>query len=139
MLGLRELLLKLIESTEQRTLLWTNANPDTAFIASDVSLPNVYDYYDFIEVVYLSRTDESSDTGMKVTERTPCHAQTVATIVAYASSSWYLRHRARWWNVSHTGIHFDSGYYNNLVTPSTNGQNDAVLVPLKIYGIKLAS
>ena len=121
---------------ESRTLLWTNPSPSSGFSAQDVTngMSGAYSIYDYIEIVYLSRNDESADYGAQVLERTPCHAQTVASIVAY-SNGWFLRHRARWWNSSATGIHFDSGFYTSLDNNSS-GQNDNVLIPYHIWGIK---
>ena len=122
---------------ETRTLLWTNPSPNNSFAAQDVTsgMSGAYNTYDFIEVEYKAINTEDSDYGAKIIERTTCHSGTVASIVSY-NNAWYLRHRARWWNSNATGIHFDSGFYNNLVTPSTNGQNDAILIPYHIWGIK---
>lgn len=135
MVDIKKLLAKLTKNTETRTLLWTNSVPSQTFTSRDVMLPGVYNTYDYIEITYLSRNDENVDFGAQIVERTPCHAQTVTSLVAYASG-WYLRHRARWWNGDGSGIHFDSGFFTSLDNNST-GQNDNVLIPLTIYGVKI--
>lgn len=141
MLNVKKTLTKILQridnlkNMETRTLLWTNPSPNSSFTAKDVALSGAYNTYEYLEVEYKSINTENTDYGAKILERTSCHAGTVVSVVAY-NNAWYLRHRARWWNSAATGMHFDSAFYNNLVTPSSNGQNDAVLVPYRIWGIK---
>lgn len=133
MLDMKKLLTKIAQGVEVRKCLWTNPSPTSNFTAQDVPLPNVYDVYDFLEVEYLYAKTESIDTGFKVMDRTPTHAQSTVSCIVY-NTSWFCRHRARWWTVN--GLHFDSSYYNDMVTSSNTGQSDANLIPYKIYGIR---
>ena len=123
---------------ERRTLLWTNPSPTASFTAQDVSLGGAYYNYDYLEVEYLLDNSANTDTGMKVLEKTPCHAQTNALAVKWVSDSngdrWELYHRSRWWVTG--GIHFDNCYYNILNSTAATGAWNGNLIPYKIYGIK---
>ena len=136
MLDLKALLTKIIKEGTYRTLLWTNPNPNAVFAAQNISLPDVYYVYDFLEIEYLSTQAQDVVTGTKKIERFPCKASSVASIVAY-TTGWFLLHRATWWTTN--GFHFDHAYYNSLITPSSNGQGNDNLIPYMIYGIKAVS
>lgn len=117
-----------------RTLLWTNPSPNASFAARDVSLPNVYNNYDFLEVEYKIGASEDTATGEKVMDRVPCKNWTRAMTLVYGSGVWVIIHRARWWTAN--GLHFDSAYWNTLDSYASSGQDDSNMIPYKIYGIK---
>ena len=71
----------LLKRLEARTLLWTNPNPNASFTSQNVSLPNVYNVYDYIEVEYKANSSQNTDTGYKIIERTPCHSGTTASLI----------------------------------------------------------
>lgn len=133
MLNMKKLLIKLLQN-QKPVVLWTNPNPNESFAARDVNLTGAYDSYAYIEVEYKASTSQATDLGMKLLDKTPCHAQSVASMVMYSDSGyWELYHRARWWNPAHTAMHFDTAYYNVLSNNAT-GSWDGNMIPYKIYG-----
>lgn len=120
-------------TTESRTLLWTNPSPTSDFTAGAVSLPNVYGQYSNLEILYKASKTEDNSNGSAIMEKLSCNMATSVSYTAW-NNAWYLRHRARWW--ANEGMYFDSAYYNNLGDPTASGQNDANLIPYKIWGIK---
>lgn len=130
--------LPIAETSYSRKRLWTNPSPSASFTAQDVTntdIASAYNTYDFIEVEYKATATQDNDTGMKYVDKTPCHAQTVASMVMW-TTQWELFHRARWWNTAHTAMHFDSCYIN-VLGASTTGNYDTNMIPYKIYGIKV--
>ena len=126
------------KKTETRTLLWTNPSPSAGFASQDISLPNVYSNYDFLEIEYKVTASDDTATGAKVMNRAPCHNYTTAVAMQWNSSSnvWALVHRAWWWKPNDC-FHFDASYWNVLNSYASAGQDDSNMVPYKIYGIKL--
>ena len=125
----------LLKRLEARTLLWTNPNPNASFTSQNVSLPNVYNVYDYIEVEYKANSSQNTDTGYKIIERTPCHSGTTASLIMWSNSTWVLLHRARRW-VPGDKMQFDGAFWNSVISASSNGQDDSNMIPYRIYGIR---
>ena len=124
----------LIAGTENRSLLWTNPSPNSNFAAGNVYLPNVYNNYQFLEIVYKTDASRDTETGSVITETKPCKNGTTVSELVWSNNAWVLLHRTRYWTTGNN-MHFDDSYWDLLHSTSSGGQDNANLIPYKIYGI----
>lgn len=107
-------------------LLWTNANPSSAFAEQDVTVN--WSGYEMLEILYRPNT-----TG----DITTCHS---ATIVPVENQSGYIFDTAgsnvyRAFTMKSNYIHFTSGYYYAGYGGTSPAASNNMIVPYKIYGI----
>lgn len=110
-----------LTGAETRTLLWENARPTSAFGAQDIGVSNI-DNFDFIEVFYRFNINENYNASTKAIS-----GNTISMQYGWGSSeNWERKITVN----SNTSLHFESAVIQ-LVK-----EDNAYIIPLKIYGIK---
>ena len=120
-----------LTGVETRTLLWTNASPTSAFAAQTISLD--LSGYDAVEIVSrfttsnIGQTVEKCEVGSRVFVEKFYNATSTS---AHAT----IMHRQI--DVSSDGVTFANAK-TKVVDENTSTTNNSVLIPYKIYGIKV--
>lgn len=133
-----ENVLRYLTKVERRELLWTNPNPATAYTAGNPVRADVLSAYDAVEISfflwvgyqYICATDRAYK-GDKV----------ITTAIA-SSNNFNTGSRpdplARSWEFSETnGVSIYGGVEANFASSGSFATSAQVLIPYKIYGIKL--
>ena len=108
---------------EKSTLLWTNANPSSAFSAQTISL-DLSGYTDILIKV----KSVTSETSVQWDILEDIENNTKQALVVYSTAQNVFG--TRLCTISSTGIAFSTGYFSNNTTWTT------VCIPLEIRGLK---
>ena len=110
-----------LTGAETKTLLWENARPTSAFGAQDIGVSNI-DNFDFIEVFYRFNINENYNASTKAIS-----GNTISMQYGWGSSqNWERKITVN----SNTSLHFESAVIQTV------REDNAYIIPLKIYGIK---
>lgn len=110
-----------LTGAETKTLLWTNARPTSAFGAQNIGVSNI-DNFDFIEVFYRFNINENYNASTKVIS-----GNTISMQYGWGSSqNWERKITVN----SNTSLHFESAVIQTV------REDNAYIIPLRIYGIK---
>lgn len=118
---------------EQRVLLWTNSGSEP-FAAQKVSLD--LSGYDTLEIYYY----ESSTVGrrfamsMRVSKAQTNILRSYSNMVSGSVSSLLQRQVT----INDSGVTFGAGTYRSITANTAPSQGNDAIVPIAIYGIKLA-
>lgn len=115
-----------------RTLLWTNSNPISSFVAQTVNISSL-SQYDGIEIVFMA---DYLDQGVKSTGFIPYQSSGNLTMDCVLTDG-AICFDKRVAIMSDSGIRFKIGNRLTVNSPShTLAENNAACIPYKIYGIK---
>ena len=120
-----------IAAMKQKTLLWENAAPSSAFAAQTVAL-DLTDY-DFVEIG-LIHAGQSGSQGGPVFSQVRIGETNPTKILAFLAA-WGIYISSRNVTVTAAGVTFSEGY-NNGNAGSSGSQDNSVAIPIVIYGIK---
>ena len=110
-----------LTGAETVTLLWENARPTSVFGKQDIGVSNI-DNFDFIEVFYRFNINENYNASTKAIS-----GNTISMQYGWgASQNWERKITVN----SNTSLHFESAVIQTV------REDNAYMIPLKIYGIK---
>lgn len=137
-LSLKNLLLKIINQAEFKTLLWTNPSSGS-FSSQTISLS--LSKYDAVEIWYYSTstTDLLTPNPLRLKIGDSYINRGVAMVFHNLGGSGVNENTGvRMSTVSSTGVSFGDYYYKNRRSGGTQTMANQFCVPYKIFGVKFA-
>lgn len=126
--GVKEILANMLEQTELKKLLWTNANPTSTF--SGQTVPLDLSDYNAVDVVAVA----SLTSGKMGTCRIYFDAPVAQGLYLLGDDA--TKH-ARDLTLYSDRITFQNGYYQYMASGSSKTTDSGQAIPYKIYGVKL--
>lgn len=128
MVNIVQALKKLINTTEKKTLLWTNPSPTSSFVGQALSLD--LSGYDALEILFNFSTSTSYGVENIVKINTGEKA--------YVNGIFSAKLCRRTVNTDSSGVTISDGHHFNSYGSTATTLNNDVLIPIRIYGIKFA-
>ena len=139
-MNLKKILAKLLNATEERTLLWTNPKPTTSLGATTVNLD--LSKYKFIEITYTTYANQTKYNPPLRLE-VPESGTVSGVMISFSGAGGYMTGNfvalSRTVSVTKTAVSFAAGV--NAIPNNGQGYvtDHASTIPQKIYGIKSCS
>lgn len=116
-----------------RTLLWSNPNPNTAFAAQTVINNTNLSKFDRFEILIKANINEGLANSIVLSKNAGTRNTMLESVPPTSNDTWTARRRIE---ISDTAISFGNGGYIYWGGGGQDLNNNTYGIPLKIYGIR---